>query len=354
MKNKITAILFAFCMVFSALCVAHADDVPAKARSIEESFVEIEFSTNFGTQTTNGIFLKSSKGAAFILSPEHIMSQASGEINIKIADEVYKGQIVSSSKDKDMSVIKIDEEIKGIKPAKFAKKNLKEGAKVYIIAKATSNSSQVEAVNSVKFSDELSNQDMYKLSTVIKTEEDGAAVVNKLGEVEAIAIYSFASGTGWAITSESITEFLSENDVPYKNADRILFICIIVAILLVLAFLIYFVINKIQEKKNNAPLLVGITGEFEGQEVHLSSENINIGRDASQCQVVILGSAEVSRCHCSVRYDSMKNDFIITDLASTHGTFLMSGEMLEPKMAVHVSSGTEFYVGTKDNIFKVQ
>ncbi len=354
MKRKLISILFVAIVLLSCICTVCANDIPASSEGVYESLVEVEYTTNFGVMTADGIFLNNRDNAGYVLLPNHIISAAAGDINIKIGEESYPAQILEVSKDKDICVIKTDVEIKDVKKAKFRQKNLKEGSRVYVVTRNYGKELEIEAVSSVKFSNELAAQDMYKLTESVSELEDGAAVVNKLGEVEAVAIYSSVDNADYAITSASITDFLQEKDIPYKKADRIVLIIIILAVAGLIGVGVYLIIRKIQNKKNNAPMLVGVRGEFEGQEVYLTAENVNIGRDASQCQVVILGSAEVSRCHCSVRFDSIKNDFILTDLASTHGTFLMGGEMLEPKLPVHVCSGTEFYVGTMDNIFKVQ
>ncbi len=80
-----------------------------------------------------------------------------------------------------------------------------------------------------------------------------------------------------------------------------------------------------------------------------------IGRDSSCCKVIFPeGTVGVSRRHCSLQYDSLKKQFILTDLGSSYGTFLKNGEKLTPNNPYHLNSGDSFYAGVPSNAFKVE
>ncbi len=88
--------------------------------------------------------------------------------------------------------------------------------------------------------------------------------------------------------------------------------------------------------------------------VHNNSQ-IMIGRDPANCKVVFReGTEGISGRHCSVSYDDASSEFIITDLRSTYGTFLMNGQRLNPNVPYRIKSGDEFYLGDKANAFRVE
>ena len=68
---------------------------------------------------------------------------------------------------------------------------------------------------------------------------------------------------------------------------------------------------------------------------------------------MILSDEKVSRCHCSVRYDNIKEMFVITDLSSTHGTYINGSVKLEPNVPKYIKSGTGFHVGSEKISFVV-
>lgn len=88
--------------------------------------------------------------------------------------------------------------------------------------------------------------------------------------------------------------------------------------------------------------------------VHANS-HITIGRDPSACKVVFReGTEGISGRHCTVTYDEATGDFILTDLRSTYGTYLMNGQKLTANVPYRLKSGDEFYLGDKANSFRVE
>lgn len=82
---------------------------------------------------------------------------------------------------------------------------------------------------------------------------------------------------------------------------------------------------------------------------------ILIGRDPSSCKLVYAeGTAGVSGQHCSISYDAASGDFIVTDLRSTYGTFLMNGQRLNANTPCRIKPGNGFYVGDKANGIRVE
>lgn len=86
-----------------------------------------------------------------------------------------------------------------------------------------------------------------------------------------------------------------------------------------------------------------------------SGTPVMIGRDPANCKVVFKeGTEGVSGRHCSVSFDAGTNEFILTDLRSTYGTFLMSGQKLTPNVPYRLKAGDGFYVGVNANSFRVE
>ena len=85
-----------------------------------------------------------------------------------------------------------------------------------------------------------------------------------------------------------------------------------------------------------------------------------IGRDPHECNLVYPQSSfEISRCHCVVRFNSLRNEFTLEDSGSTNGTFIVPNEGDKPKRIpsgrqYSMGSRAKFYVGNPRNLFEVR
>lgn len=101
--------------------------------------------------------------------------------------------------------------------------------------------------------------------------------------------------------------------------------------------------------------IVGISGEFAGRSVGISSGGTMIGRDPVACQIALSASSPgVSRHHCQVDYNPQTGMFIVNDLGSTYGTYLMDGTKLTSGQPAALRSGERFCAGSRANIFEVR
>ena len=101
--------------------------------------------------------------------------------------------------------------------------------------------------------------------------------------------------------------------------------------------------------------MVGISGEFAGRAAAVSPAGTMIGRDPVACQIALSASAPgVSRHHCQVDYNPQTRMFILNDLGSTYGTYLLNGTRLKSGQPAALKSGERFCVGSKANIFEVR
>jgi hypothetical protein len=105
-------------------------------------------------------------------------------------------------------------------------------------------------------------------------------------------------------------------------------------------------------------VLRGRTGEFAGKRIELNGAPILIGRDPQQCQLAFPRSTgDISKRHCTLRYEAASRDFLLEDCGSVNGTFVMSngkGERLASGQSRRLKSGDQFYLSGPENLFAVQ
>ncbi|MCD8157902.1 MAG: FHA domain-containing protein, partial [Clostridiales bacterium] len=122
----------------------------------------------------------------------------------------------------------------------------------------------------------------------------------------------------------------------------------------------YVLEGKAREKgagvsRDGAPSLISVNGPLAGMIYVISEGGLTIGRDALSCQVVLPSSQQnISKIHCLVTYNPMSKMFVINDRRSTYGTYLQNGTKVDPSRPMAVSSGTRFYLASRNNIFEVK
>ncbi len=80
-----------------------------------------------------------------------------------------------------------------------------------------------------------------------------------------------------------------------------------------------------------------------------------LGRDMANCTVIFReGTPGVSNRHCSVAFDESAGEFIVTDLKSSYGTFLVDGQQMKQGVAYRLKSGDQFYLGSSENLIQVE
>ncbi len=105
----------------------------------------------------------------------------------------------------------------------------------------------------------------------------------------------------------------------------------------------------------NHPMLVGVAGQFAGNEIPLDSGPITLGRDPARCQLVFDSNmSDIGRVHCSIMYDPARVAFILTDMQSTNGTFTGDGNRIKPGTACQIGNRGRFYLAGRNNMFEVR
>ncbi|MFC5470192.1 FHA domain-containing protein [Cohnella suwonensis] len=103
------------------------------------------------------------------------------------------------------------------------------------------------------------------------------------------------------------------------------------------------------------PRLCGVAGEHAGSRYRLTGRRLTIGRDPARCAVLYpYEFADISRVHCTVRYDDARGIFLLEDNGSSNGTFLDNGERLKPGAKVELRSGERFALSDQSQTFEVK
>lgn len=98
--------------------------------------------------------------------------------------------------------------------------------------------------------------------------------------------------------------------------------------------------------KNGA--IIGTKGFLLGKIIRFDNDKlITLGRDASQCDVVLKGD-KISRVHCSIRYNSKTKDYSVQD-HSKNGTFVDGKYRLQKGTLVNVKVGSLIWIGNDEN-----
>lgn len=110
-----------------------------------------------------------------------------------------------------------------------------------------------------------------------------------------------------------------------------------------------------QSAPQGIPMVRSLSAQHNGAVYQLNGRQILIGRDVANCTVVFQkGTPGVSSKHCSLSYDKSTGEFILTDLKSSYGTFLMNGQRLTAGMSCHLKPGDQFYMGSNANLLRVE
>ncbi len=207
----------------------------------------------------------------------------------------------------------------------------------------------------------------------------------------------------YALNASEVVKFLNNNNVPYYTATSgngmagllvgggiVLFLILGLVFLLItvgIIILIVVLVKKSKKKKAAAAggaaaagtakaapaagaapaaqqaanaqgqraMLRSLATQHNGMTLAVGSTPILIGRDPANCKLIYVeGTVGVSGRHCSVAYDASTGDFILTDLRSTYGTFLTTGQKLNANVPYRVKPGESFYVGDKQNMIRLE
>lgn len=184
----------------------------------------------------------------------------------------------------------------------------------------------------------------------------------------------------YAINATELTRFLDKNNIPYEMAGASesgngggsgVGIIIGIVVVVIATAAVFFVMNnkKKGQGAQSSPVSTNVNASSSVKKAVIRSMSaqhgsrafsvdrtpVIIGRDAAACTIVFKeGTPGVSGKHCSVYYDPNTNEFILTDLGSSYGTFLANGMKLTANSPVNLKPSEIFYIGDKANVLKVE
>lgn len=221
---------------------------------------------------------------------------------------------------------------------------------------------------------------------------------------EQTGIYTYQGSDYYAINIDELTPILDQNNVPYELAgaavesepesienntvvdqpknitpqekgktNPLLFVLIgLVAVLLVVIIVLVLLnrrnrkpkaVSRVQQEDTRTvaaahvakPRVRSLASQHNGASYPLEGKELLIGRDVSNCGIIFKEDTPgVSSRHCSVSFQASENEFVLTDLRSTYGTFLASGQKLTPGVSYMLKPGEEFYLGGETNRLRVE
>ena len=86
----------------------------------------------------------------------------------------------------------------------------------------------------------------------------------------------------------------------------------------------------------------GMTGMYVGRNIYLQGRTLTVG--SSETANVCIPDAQVSRIHCTIRYNAQSGFYEILD-QSTNGMFLSDGSRLYPGRYTSVRRGSVVIIG---------
>ena len=94
-----------------------------------------------------------------------------------------------------------------------------------------------------------------------------------------------------------------------------------------------------------------LSGPLKGQTYQVGPNGMIIGRD-NDCAIRFPSTQPgVSRHHCSLRWQG--GVLMLTDLGSSHGTYMADGRKLPPQYPTQVAAGSRFYLADTGNLFQI-
>ncbi len=110
--------------------------------------------------------------------------------------------------------------------------------------------------------------------------------------------------------------------------------------------------RSIAMNRKTGGAIVGIKGSCLGKILRIQPEaEILLGRDTNICDICF-ESGKVSRKHCGITYHITNNSYTVCDY-SANGTFLGNGQRLDRECSYELPSGTELWIGTKEDVIKL-
>jgi len=163
---------------------------------------------------------------------------------------------------------------------------------------------------------------------------------------------SYTSATDVVISDA--TEAITVIETPVESKSNLPVILGVVAAIVIIAGLAVVVVvmkknGKLTGKNAAKPIARSYSKHNYGTAVNVGTQPILIGRSGNCSLRFPSNTPGVSGSHCTVQWDAATKDFIVTDMNSTYGTFLISGERMRPNHPYRMRAGDKFYLAEQGN-----
>ena len=189
----------------------------------------------------------------------------------------------------------------------------------------------------------------------------GGPVVDDKSNVIGIATWGVLS-MNYAINIKEAIPILIQNNVPFTEASSFDMTILIIALAAVAALVVIVVVVLLIVKGKKPtpppppsakkPVVRSLANCNAGATVVVNGQ-ILLGRSGACNLQFPANTAGVSANHCSVRFESSTNDFILMDMGSSFGTFF-NGQKLTPNVPVRIRPGDRFTLGDSSNVVIVE
>ncbi len=222
--------------------------------------------------------------------------------------------------------------------------------------------------------------EVYLLDVDISEGNSGGPAINEAGDVIGIVTYYYKvdelnNSANYAVCVDELIPMLNSLQVPYTLSTEkttgfnslILFALVGVGVVILIVVLVVVLTRKKNDNtvvENPRPMpeppstpkkelsLYGVTGEYSNKPPIPITSVLILGRDPSKANVVYsLDTVGVSAVHCVIR--RVGDTYELTDQQSTYGTFLGNGQRLSAGVSAQVKAGDTFYLGSREQMFRL-